>query len=470
MSDTPALPPVAPFSSDLLNRQAFAKKFESFLLTEHHFVEGALVVTLNASFGSGKTTFVRMWTDDLHERRKTDPKLPRPVIISAWETDFCGDPLVAIVAALKDVLVDTKAPDPNPTASNKLRDALKDIGWFVVAAANEAVTNAPYGFDVIKAGEFATDKKEQRSADAAKRNGKDLLQAYEHRRAALERIKRALSDAFQGPEASVVVVIDDLDRCRPDYAVSYLETIKHIFDVHGIAFVLCVDEEQLSSATSVLFGPALNFDEYYRKFSHRTVRLPAPDEEEYRLLTETYVKQYIAKEGKRLSALALNGPVAELNEIFGAAKIRPRQAQEVFRILGHAGAKRPEYAASSNWMLDSLLVFMAVLRVGHYRSWYLTLSNPDASPGQVAEVVAAFFATKKLRQHWFSVLVCAIRVDAGWADLTLHQFRQLGLIPADEPLEVRRYLADYLRFRPSEANWLTRIATRIDHIAAFAER
>jgi len=108
---------------------------ERFLLTEHTFVEGSLVVSLNAPFGSGKTTFLRMWADDLTARRVGAPELPRPVIINAWESDYCGDPLLALVSALSRALADTTAPAPEPSNAEGIREAAKDLLWFGVGLA-----------------------------------------------------------------------------------------------------------------------------------------------------------------------------------------------------------------------------------------------------------------------------------------------------------------------------------------------
>jgi len=37
-------------------------------------------------------------------------------------------------------------------------------------------------------------------------------------------------------QSKVIIIVDELDRCRPDYAIRVLEIIKHLFDVNGYIF------------------------------------------------------------------------------------------------------------------------------------------------------------------------------------------------------------------------------------------
>ena len=151
MSDTS---PADAFTLDLLERKPFSQELERFLLTEHHFVEGGLVVSFNAPFGSGKTTFLRMWAGDLAERRKRNATLPRSIIINAWESDYCGDPMLAMVSALSQALVDPATPEPDPSKATRIREAAKDVFWFGMGLANSFVSQAT-GIDAAAAAELA---------------------------------------------------------------------------------------------------------------------------------------------------------------------------------------------------------------------------------------------------------------------------------------------------------------------------
>src|SRR6185312_12002549 len=76
----------------------------------------------------------------------------------------------------------------------------------------------------------------------------------------------------------IVFIIDELDRCRPNYAVEVLEQIKHFFSVKGIVFVLSIDKVQLGNAVRGFYGSdRINADEYLRRFIDLEYTMPEPD-------------------------------------------------------------------------------------------------------------------------------------------------------------------------------------------------
>ena len=119
---------------DLLGLKPFCDKLERYLMVEHDYVDGGLVISLNAGFGSGKTTFIEMWENDLLARRSQGANVPQPVVLNAWKSDYCGDPLSAILAGLIDAVHTSGA-----TAKDEegLKDAAKDVAWFITGLANQ---------------------------------------------------------------------------------------------------------------------------------------------------------------------------------------------------------------------------------------------------------------------------------------------------------------------------------------------
>lgn len=76
----------------------------------------------------------------------------------------------------------------------------------------------------------------------------------------------------------LVFIIDELDRCRPDYAVQVLEQVKHFFNVPGIVFVLSIDKEQLGNAIKGYYcSDAMDSNEYLRRFIDTEFSLPPPE-------------------------------------------------------------------------------------------------------------------------------------------------------------------------------------------------
>lgn len=98
-----------------------------------------------------------------------------------------------------------------------------------------------------------------------------------------------LKDSFLNEEGKKVIIIDELDRCRPDYAIYLLEEIKHIFDIKNVVFIFLINKRQLSNIVSNMYMSCDINDEYFEKFYDVELNLPYVDYEE---LKEKEFKKY----------------------------------------------------------------------------------------------------------------------------------------------------------------------------------
>ena len=90
------IPPDDPFAYDLLGRRQPVEVFTR-LITD---VEGPCAVALDAAWGAGKTTFLKMWAQHLRNEHY-------PVVeFNAWETDASGDPFLALSTEITSGLRD----------------------------------------------------------------------------------------------------------------------------------------------------------------------------------------------------------------------------------------------------------------------------------------------------------------------------------------------------------------------------
>jgi Predicted P-loop ATPase len=72
-----------------------------------------------------------------------------------------------------------------------------------------------------------------------------------------------------------VIIIDELDRCKPPFAVETLEVVKHLFDVENIQFIFAVDIEQLSHSIATMYGQNMDASGYLRRFFDLQLVFPA---------------------------------------------------------------------------------------------------------------------------------------------------------------------------------------------------
>lgn len=393
---------ISTFSEDLFGLQDFADRLEDFLLTEQNYVNGGLVVALTSKYGSGKTTFLDMWKDALQSDEEKKLKF-LVVQLNAWESDYFGDPLFSIISALVECFSST-AKD-----TNQLVEAAKDLGWFATAITNQVVAKVS-GIDVLAAGNIAEEQKEKRiRADSII---PDSFSLYQQRKSAMAELKIEINRFVSSSDQKILFLVDELDRCRPDYAISYLETIKHIFDTKGAIFILAADRDQLENSAKTEFGQNLNFEEYFRKFIHREVALPSIPTAGYSVLVSQYITFYLTKDRHCFMELGQQRR-EEIAELIQFLKLTLRQIQEVFRVLGHLMSTTPENQGRLLWSLGAGSLLMTILRIGE-PTMYKLFSENKAERGEVAEFLKRIVGGESYA-WWFAIVVTGggVRMEKG---------------------------------------------------------
>ena len=445
------------FDEDAFKLKEFAERLERFIEVEHDFVEDSLVLSLTSPFGSGKSTFLRMWENHLLQNSSTN----RPIVISlnAWKEDYCGDPLYAVISAIVAKIGEKRA-------ENIIR-AAKGVGRFVATITGQVVENY-IGIDIEDALEKAI-----KSGSHEVRAAPDVYSTYMHKQEAMDELKNAIQkwigEDVEKPE--VLFLVDELDRCRPDYAISYLETIKHIFDIRGAVFILAVDLQQLENSAKHAFGYKLNFGEYYRKFVHREISLPPISSSNYNKLADRYVKYYLNRTEKRYCAVSLSG-WPEIIGLISALKLTPRQIQEVFRIIGHIFSTiEQSHGGEPSINLSSGSIFMTVLRMGN-RKMYTRLGSQRIGIREAYRFIYSLPFAGDLSRHnskyWFALLLSGGATEGG-----LEEIDELDENVASDsgvqaacagPID-----SDWgFPLRPEVVSYFVEIRDRIEHIYQWA--
>ena len=251
-----------PFENDLLDRKEKAEVLTSLVRN----IEGPCTMAVDAAWGAGKTTFLKMWAQ--HLRNEGFPT----VEFNAWETDASGDPFVALTSEITQGLKEW----PDGKVSDRLHQteflarqvfrrvapgAIRLAAGFIPVVGSE-VGNA-LGSYVGEA--MAGYTQEQRSASQYK--------------SSLQVLAATVWESSKGKP--VVILIDELDRCRPTYAIELLETAKHIFGVDHVVFVLAVNRAELAHSVKALYGSEFGADGYLRRFFDIDFRLPVPDRQTF---------------------------------------------------------------------------------------------------------------------------------------------------------------------------------------------
>ena len=248
-------------SADRLDRARYAEFLTNYLAAEG--TQRNYVLNLNAEWGAGKTWFIKRWYMELKAHYPT-------VYIDAWQQDFSDDPLLTVISSIIEQLKEEAgSPQLSPYLSTKLASLLKATAPIVTKALFKKVS----GINIDEVQEVIT-------ADDAGKLVESLFQDTRKKTEAVQLLKHEIQQwvgAIIGKkkkQAPAFILIDELDRCRPSYAVEMLETIKHIFDIKGVVFVLATDTEQLQHAIKVIYGEGFDGKKYLERFydSQRTLK------------------------------------------------------------------------------------------------------------------------------------------------------------------------------------------------------
>lgn len=261
-----------PFRHDVLNRKESAEVLTQLLST----ITEPFVLAIDSEWGTGKTTFVRMWQK--HLENGGYPCL----YFNAWENDFAIDPLVAFIGEINAGMDQLKIPPDRLAKAKELFEKAKSVGTTI---ARHAI---PIALKLGTAGVLDMDAfTEKTLADCAGKLAQDKIEQYQADKLTITKFKESLQDfvAELGSDTEkkfpLIFFIDELDRCRPTYAVELLERIKHLFSIDGIIFVLAIDKEQMGHSVSALYGAKMNSDGYLRRFIDLDYALPQPSIESF---------------------------------------------------------------------------------------------------------------------------------------------------------------------------------------------
>lgn len=255
--------------ADSLDRKKYAK-----YLYEICAARGAksnLVVNINAEWGAGKTYFTKRLTKSISEKHPT-------IYIDAWKEDFSEDPLLTVFSSIKEQL--TGQSDKFTTLIN---NTIENIGPLLKTATPVIIEGLV---------------KKLTGIESASTLGKDLssklLEIHSEKSKKVEAIRKGIARWVEfieqkdciDKELPIFIIIDELDRCRPSFAINLLEITKHIFNIPGVVFIIATDTEQLQHSIKVVYGNDFSASHYLSRFFDRRFLLPTPKYSDL-LLTKT---------------------------------------------------------------------------------------------------------------------------------------------------------------------------------------
>ncbi|MBT1869355.1 KAP family NTPase [Enterobacter mori] len=316
-----------------------------------------LVVNINAEWGAGKTYFTKRLAESISSIHPT-------VYIDAWKEDFSDDPLLTVFSSIKEQL--TGQSDKFTTLLNK---TVENIGPLLKTATPiilEGIMKKYTGIETL--------------SDLTKDLSGKLLELHSEKSTKIETIKKGISewvsfikqgDGIENKHLPLFIIIDELDRCRPNFAINLLEITKHIFNIPGVVFIIATDTEQLQHSIKVVYGNEFSASHYLNRFFDRRFLLPSP--KLHQLLTTKSPDNIISEFSRYRELLNPTPPtfqifIANCSSILESLKINLRDALKLYdRLI--------DTLVTSKKVFDPWLMLILLAINSKYYNEYTSIKN-----------------------------------------------------------------------------------------------
>lgn len=241
------------WEGDLWDRQRLGEQLTNYV----DRLQCGAVLALDARWGEGKTWFVRHWKKHLEDQSH------QVVYLDAFANDYLDDPFLTIAAEISHALNDANEIDDadikdfnSKTASvlislaavMPLIAAKAGLHWVGLGGADEALQ------EVYKEGKEVYDTASEEIANKVKEHIEKKIENHHVEKQTIQDFKQELAELAAKLEKPLVFIIDELDRCRPDFAIRLIERIKHFFDIEKIVFVFVMNKSQLINGIQHIYG------------------------------------------------------------------------------------------------------------------------------------------------------------------------------------------------------------------------
>lgn len=269
---------------DLLNFQGVADTVAVFILQAHGT---PISVGVSGAWGVGKSTMIQLTRAALNETRPADDPTEFVFVeFNAWLYQGYDDARAALLDVIAAKL--EAAAEERKSGTDKVKEFMGRVRWLRLAklvalpAAALALGIPPVGLGgeiahvVRDVRDGTADRQQLESAGGAVAGvGPGLLMPALSASPPkeIQALRDSFEEALEAIGVTLVVLIDDLDRCLPETAISTLEAIRLLLFLQNTAFVIAADDEMIKRAVKKHFG-GLDDDELVTNYFDKLIQVP----------------------------------------------------------------------------------------------------------------------------------------------------------------------------------------------------
>lgn len=428
-----------PFANDLLNRKIEIENLSILLLN----VNSPAVIAIDSRWGTGKTTFIHMWEQYI---KKGDLN---SLYFNAWATDFSEDPLVSFLGEMNEGLGKLIGTSEE---SRKAWSRAKHVGKQIAKRALPALIK------IGTAGVIDAEKAiEDEFSKVTESLANDALEDYLKDKNAIKEFRETLTRLIKLSSGSgpVFIFVDELDRCRPTYAIKLLERIKHLFDIEGLIFVLALDKEQLKHSISAVYGKNIDTNGYLRRFIDFEYQLKWPENKSYIdfLFSSLSLNDFFDQRKKYRSFQYDQEHLA--NVFLLLAECHKLSLREIEQLLASINISL-RTAKENEFVYPALLSFLVVTKNVHPDKYYRYISD-SGEDSEIIEYLYSIVPEKKRLESFACALIEGFIISAKHSKY--HQFEPESLTRhtsvLDSKLDSKNFSSNVIQY----SEWVVNVAT-----------
>lgn len=229
-----------------------------------------LTMAINGRYGMGKSTLL-----NFIEQKNKEENLYNIVLYDAWKSNLFENPIIPLMYSISKI----------SSTGNKLKNVAKKVVKAIPMMLTKTLANTT-NIDITSAIE-----------------SQDIFKEYDDFNKAIDECKKILAEICQNKKT--VLLVDELDRCLPNYQIKVLESLYHFLNIPNLIIVIALDREQLEEAIRNEFGNYTDTYGYLSKFIQYEIDLPTETTANYSMSLMNFRSQY-DQEVKQLIAMMLD--------------------------------------------------------------------------------------------------------------------------------------------------------------------
>ena len=232
---------------DVLDREAFVKQIVDLVLVLSEKRKNCCFA-IEGEWGSGKSFVLENIQECLQPEQSEETGTDRFFIVRyyCWKYDYYEEPIVAIISVLRDQIdqyINLLTDDAKRALLKTVKNAITKIAVETIKSKTgidiDGVAEVPEGDEKIYDKYFGFQK---------------VIKEVQNQ---IEKISQT---------QTVVIMVDELDRCLPLYAIKVLERIHHVFNaIENVVVIVAMEKKQISNSLHQIYGDEMDVDRYLKK-------------------------------------------------------------------------------------------------------------------------------------------------------------------------------------------------------------